>query len=92
MTNHLIRPPYKSAAAALIFVIILGPLGVFYTTIIGGVVMTVFGLVAIGTVVSMHSPLPMATIWLISLLWSMTAVHSYNKRLFKRLFEKSSSD
>lgn len=91
MKNSLIQPPYKSSAAALIFVIILGPLGVFYTTVIGGVVMTAFGLVGIGTVVSMHSPLPMAAIWLISLLWAMAAVHRYNNRLFKLTMKSADS-
>lgn len=92
MNHHFISPPYKSPAAALIFAIILGPLGVFYSTIIGGVVMTAFGLVAIGIVVKMHSPLPMATIWLVGLFWSMVSLHFYNRRLFNRLFKQLSAD
>jgi len=90
MNTCMIKPPYKSSAAALIFVVILGPLGAFYATIIGGVVMTAFGLVAIGSVVSMHSILPMAPIWLLSLLWSMIAVHRYNKNLFNRVMKAPS--
>ena len=81
------KAPFKSTAAALLFTLVLGPIGLFYSSIIGGVVMTAFAIAAVGNVVQSHSPLPMATVWLFSLLWSMIAVSRYNKKLLNRVIE-----
>lgn len=75
--------PYKSVAAALILAIIFGPLGLFYASFVGGIVMTLLSIAAIGTMASMHSPLPMATMYLVSMIWAMASVRWYNYRLLK---------
>jgi len=79
--------PYKSVAAALILSIIFGPLGLFYSSFVGGVMMTLLTIAAIGTMTSMHSPLPMATMYLGSIVWSMVSVRWYNYRLLKIAIE-----
>jgi hypothetical protein len=79
----MIMVPYKSVAAALVLTIIFGPLGLFYSSFLGGVVMSIFGLVAIGTMASMRSPLPMVTVYLFCMLWAMAAVRSYNHTMLK---------
>lgn len=79
----MIRVPYKSVAAALVLAVILGPIGVFYSSLIGGVVMSIFGLVAIGTMASMHSPLPMVTVCLFGVIWAMISVRFYNHKMLK---------
>ena len=79
----MVRVPYKSVAAALVLAVILGPIGVFYSTLLGGVVMSIFGLVAIGTMASMHSPLPMATVCLLGIIWAMISVRCYNHKMLK---------
>lgn len=79
----MVRVPYKSVAAALVLAVILGPIGVFYSSFIGGVVMSILGLVAIGTMASMHSPLPMATVCLLGIIWAMISVRLYNHKMLK---------
>ncbi|MCD8499955.1 MAG: hypothetical protein LRY67_00195 [Gammaproteobacteria bacterium] len=79
--------PYKSVAAALILTIIFGPLGLFYASFIGGILMTFLSIAAIGTMTSMHSPLPMATMYLVSMIWAMASVRWYNYRLLKIAIE-----
>lgn len=77
--------PFRSVAAALLLAIVFGPIGLFYASLMGGLVMTAFALVALGTVMKMASLLPMATIWLLSIVWAMAAVRYYNHQLLKRL-------
>lgn len=79
----MIMVPYKSVAAALVLVVLFGPVGVFYSSFLGGVVLSIFGLVSIGTMASMRSPLPMATVWLFGIIWSMAAVRFYNRKMLK---------
>lgn len=81
--------PFRSVAAALLLAIVFGPIGLFYASLIGGVVMTAFALVAVGTVMKMGSLLPIATLWLVSILWAMIAVRYYNHQLLKRLEKHS---
>ena len=85
MSNLVYAAPFRSVAVALLLVIFFGPIGLFYTTFIGGVVMTAFALVGIGTVIKTSSALPVATIWLVSILWAMIAVRYYNHKLLQRL-------
>lgn len=75
--------PYKSVAAALVLAVLFGPIGVFYSSFIGGIIMSIFGLISIGTMASMKSPLPMATVWLIGIVWAMAAVRVYNRAMLK---------
>lgn len=79
----MVSVPYKSLAAALLLAVFFGPIGVFYSSLIGGVVMSIFGLVAIGTMASMHSPLPMVTVCLFGIIWSMISVRLYNRKMLK---------
>ena len=79
----MVSVPYKSVAAALVLAVLLGPIGVFYSSFIGGVVMSIFGLVAIGTMASMKSPLPMATVCLFGVVWAMISVRFYNHKMLK---------
>ncbi len=79
----MVSVPYKSVAAALVLAVILGPIGVFYSSFIGGIVMSIFGLVAIGTMASMNSPLPMVTVCLFGIVWAMISVRFYNHKMLK---------
>lgn len=88
----MINVPYKSVAAALVLVVLFGPIGIFYSSFLGGVVMSILGLISIGTMASMRSPLPMATVWLISILWAMVAVRFYNRSMLKIAVNGSMKD
>lgn len=75
--------PYKSVAAALVLAVLLGPIGVFYSTFLGGIVMCIFGLISVGTMASMKSPLPMVTVCLVGIVWAMAAVRVYNRKMLE---------
>jgi hypothetical protein len=76
--------PYRSVAGALIFTILCGPIGLFYASLLGGIAMTSLSLVACGMVIAQQSPYPMATVWLLSIIWAMIEVRWYNGRMWKR--------
>lgn len=67
--------PFKNLAAALLFSVFLGPVGLLYASTVGGVVMIVLGFI----VVSSGLPVPIILVWLGSCVWSVVAVNRYNK-------------
>lgn len=94
----IISRPHKSAGVAIILTLLLGPLGLFYATITGGLIMTfilpigLFVLVIVGYVqedaalfgFSLGLVLFFAlTYWLINLIWAVVAVQNYNSEVDK---------
>jgi hypothetical protein len=69
--------PYKSVAAALLFSAILGPLGLLYASFWGGLMLTILAVVVLCNKFLFVALL----IWLISCIWSVRAVESYNKKI-----------
>lgn len=67
--------PFKNLAAALLFSVFLGPVGLLYASTVGGIVMIVLGFV----VASSLLPVPIILVWLGSCVWSVVAVNRYNK-------------
>ncbi|PIQ43751.1 MAG: hypothetical protein COV52_00955 [Gammaproteobacteria bacterium CG11_big_fil_rev_8_21_14_0_20_46_22] len=77
-------PPYKSALAALLLGLFLGPLGLMYSTVMGSIIMLVLVVIAI----ALNSHLGgffVYLFWAICLYWNVAAVNRYNKRLFAPL-------
>lgn len=74
MTNTLL---YKSVAGALLFTVILGPVGLLYASFWGGVVMIFFAVVIFSARLLFCALL----LWIICCVWSVGAVESYNKKL-----------
>lgn len=75
-TSHL---PLKSVAVALLFSVFLGPVGVLYSSMTGGIVMILLGLFVL------HAKLagPILLVWLISCVWGVAATNRYNKKIFQ---------
>lgn len=69
--------PYKSVAVALLFSVILGPVGLLYASFVGGLVMIPMSVVMI----SGHFYFLTLLIWLICCIWSVGAVEKYNRAL-----------
>jgi len=69
--------PYKSAAVALLFSVLLGPLGLLYASFWGGVTMLVIGLI----VISSKLLFAIAVFWITCCVWAVAAVESYNKKI-----------
>lgn len=67
----------KSMGIAIILAVLLGPLGLFYSTIIGGIVMAIVSLVVGFLTVGFGLLLT----WPICVLWAAVAVGMHNKRI-----------
>lgn len=69
--------PYKSIAVTLLFCVILGPVGVLYSSLTGGIVMIVLGLVIVRTKLMGL----ILVLWLASCVWGVAAANRYNRKL-----------
>ena len=69
--------PLKSVAGALLFSVLLGPVGLLYASTLGGAVM-IFLLLTLVSSSFYHSTV---VVWLISCIWSVAAVNHYNKKI-----------
>ncbi len=68
--------PLKNLAAALLFSVFLGPVGLLYASTVGGVIMIILGAIMIKSML----PVPIILVWVVSCVWSVVAVNRYNKR------------
>lgn len=81
MTNYQPQPlPYKSIAAALLFSIFLGPIGLLYASFWGGFFMLVVAII----VVSSKLFFPILLMWMTCCLWGVKAAESYNHKIFRK--------
>lgn len=81
---------HKSVGIAILLTILFGPIGLFYASITGGIIMTcsplivfiltAFGLVPIMTFLT-FTVLYICLYWLINILWAIAAVNQYNSRI-----------
>ena len=77
MTSQPIFPPLKSVAGALLFSVLLGPIGLLYSTYWGGFFMIFVSLI----VVSSQQLYLIVLTWVICCIWSVGAVETYNRKL-----------
>jgi hypothetical protein len=71
--------PYKSVAAALVFCVVLGPVGLLYASFWGGFFMILIGIV----VVSSKFLFPILLLWIFCCIWGVRAVELHNKKLLR---------
>ncbi len=71
--------PYKSVAIALLFSVILGPVGLLYATFWGGFFMIMMGIM----IMSSKLFVPILLFWIICCIWAVGAVESHNKTTLK---------
>jgi hypothetical protein len=76
-----VTPPYKSLAGALLFSVFLGPVGLLYANVPGGIIFTLLVFVSISTKHSVAA----IVFWLISCVCSAVAVNRYNRNIYKLL-------
>jgi hypothetical protein len=67
----------KSMGVALLLTFFFGPLGLFYSSVIGGVVMLVFG----GAIIVFTAGIGAVLVWPICMIWAGVATSAHNKRL-----------
>ncbi len=77
LPRQIIITPTKSVGISIILTVIFGPLGMFYSTIPGAIIMLIVsgivGLVTLGYGLIVTHP--------ICVIWGALAAHSYNKKL-----------
>lgn len=71
--------PLKSVAVALLFCTFLGPVGVLYSSLTGGIVMILLGLLVfraklLGLII---------VVWLASCVWGVAAANYFNKKVLQ---------
>lgn len=73
----IVVKPIKSMGTSIILTVLFGPLGMLYSTILGGIIMivvsAVVGLLTAGT--------GLIVTWPICIIWAAVATSSYNKNL-----------
>ena len=69
--------PFKSIAAALMFSVVLGPVGLLYSSFWGGFLMILVGIV----VFSSRLFFPILLVWVFSCVWAVGAAEKYNKKI-----------
>lgn len=99
----VINDQHKSLGLAIVLTAVFGPVGLFYATIWGGLVMTIFGpllffiLLFLG--VAWNSELLMGlslgtgiifiiAAWITSIIWGFISVRKHNKKVDKAIQEK----
>lgn len=79
--HSVVTIPTKSMGTALLLTFIFGPIGMFYSTIPGAIIMLVLSLImgifAFG--------IGLLIIWPIQFIWATIAVNSYNKRIIDKI-------
>lgn len=68
--------PFKSLTTALIFTVILGPVGLLYASFWGGVFMIIIGII----VCCSKLFFPILLVWIICCIWGVRACERHNKK------------
>jgi hypothetical protein len=69
--------PFKSVAGALLFTVLLGPVGLLYASTLGGAVLIFLTFALISSAFFRSAII----LWLLSCVWSVFAVNRYNKKI-----------
>lgn len=84
-SQHIVVTPTKSVGISLILTILFGPLGMLYSTVFGGIIMLIVGLV-IGFFTLGFG---VAIVWPISIIWGAMAVSGSNQKAINQVSQQS---
>jgi hypothetical protein len=98
MENYHVVKSTKSVGLGILLTLLLGPIGLFYSTVWGGIIMTfgpvlliVLGFLGMSIQSEFMQLVASATLiiylllwWLICLVWSVIAVNQYNRKIMSR--------
>lgn len=98
MGNYHVVKSTKSVGLGILLTLLFGPVGLFYSTVFGGIVMTfgpfllviifLYGMGIQNELISIIAGgaiiIGWAFWWLICMIWSAIAINQYNKRLMSR--------
>ena len=80
LTQQKLVLPFKSVAGALLFCAILGPVGLLYSSLTGGIVMIILALLVLRAKLAG----PIIVVWLVSCIWGVAATNYYNKKILRK--------
>ena len=77
MPTVVVAVPPKSVGIAIILTVLLGPLGMFYSTVSGGIIMCIISFL----VMLFTLGIGVVLIWPIFVIWAAIAASDYNRQL-----------
>ena len=77
MNQTVVVTPTKSMGLSIILTILFGPLGMFYSTIGGAIIMIIINALAI----FLTAGIGLIVTWPICIVWGAIAVKGYNEKL-----------
>ena len=94
--NYIVTKSPKSYGIAILLILIFGPIGLFYSTILGGLIMTVvvpigvfFGIIS-GVIPTHNTGVlifgGIGLYYIFLFMWSLTAISNYNERIHANAF------
>lgn len=75
--QHVVVTPTKSTGISIILTVLFGPLGMFYSTVIGGIIMLIVSVILGAITFGMG----LLVTWPVCVVWAAMAVGSHNKKL-----------
>jgi hypothetical protein len=72
---------FKSVPLGLLLSVFLGPIGLLYASLRGGIIMILIGIVLISALY----PFPIMLWWLACAIWSVAAIEKHNKKQLQQL-------
>ena len=82
MAPMVVMAPQKSVAVAILLTFFFGPLGMFYSTVVGAIIMLIVNMVLAFVAVALTDLMtwPLCITWPICIIWGAVAAASSNKR------------
>ena len=82
--QHIIVTPTKSVAISIILTFLFGPLGLLYSTVSGGIIMIVIGIILF----ILTAGLGLIPTWPVCMIWGVIAVSNSNKKVLNQISKK----
>lgn len=83
--NFVLVRPFKSMAVAILLALFLGPIGLLYSSFLGGVIMAIIVFIFIAATSANPGVQPLVWVaWLVCPFWAVLASGRHNKKLLKR--------
>lgn len=82
--QHIVVTSTKSVAISIIFTFLFGPLGLLYSTVSGGIIMIVIGIILF----VLTAGLGLISTWPICMIWGVIAVSNSNKKVLNQISKK----
>jgi predicted membrane metal-binding protein len=90
--SYVLVRPFKNMAIAILLALFLGPIGLLYSTFLGGVIMALVVFVFLAAMTANPAVGPIVWVsWLVCPFWAVLAAGRHNKKMMKR-WEKNHNE